>query len=181
MIFVIGSSGRDARSVFSQQKELMKSVIDKAEHMNAAFGVVQYDNTGRRSISINPKSSREVLWQAIDSLQPMRAGTRPDEGLKRAIDMFNEEGRPNARRVIILSVNNQMATNDGQLRRIAQSLSRDNIEVFVVGYGSQVDQRQVNLIVSNNDNAHIVQPGEAVENTTDIVAVKPLTGLVFLF
>lgn len=181
MIFVIGSSGRDARSVFSQQKELMKSVIDKARHLNAAFGVVQYGSTGRRSISINPKFSREVLWQAIDNLQQMNAGTRPDEGLKKAIDMFSEEGRPNARRVIILSGNDRMATNDGELTRIAQSLVRENIEVFVVGYGSRVDQRQVNVIVSNNDNVHIVQPGEAVENTTDIVAEKPLTGLIFLF
>ena len=179
MIFVIGSSGRDARSVFSQQKELMKSVIDKAKHLNAAFGVAQYDDIGRKSIGINPKSSREALWQAIDQLQQMNAGTRPDEGLKEAIDMFKEEGRPNARRVIILSGNDRILSSDSELRRIAQSLSREAIEVFVVGYGSQVDQQQVNIITSDNSNVHIVQPGQTVENTTDIVAEKPLTGIVF--
>ena len=179
MIFVIGSSGRDARSVFSQQKELMKSVIDKAKHLNAAFGVVQYDYIGRKSIGINPKSWREALWRTIDKLQPMNAGTRPDEGLKEAIDMFKKEGRPNARRVIILSGNNRILLSDSELRRIAQSLSREAIEVFVVGYGSQVDQQQVNIITLDNSNVHIVQPGETVENTTDIVAEKPLTGIVF--
>ena len=179
MIFVLGSSGSEARSVFSDQKELVKSVIEKAKHTNAAFGVVQYDNIGRRSIDINPDSSSEFLWQSIDSLQPMNAGTRPDEGLKTAIEMFNENGRLNARRVIMLLLNNRMATSFEELRRVAQSLSRENIEVFVVGYGSQVDQQQVNVIVSNTGNTHIVQPG--VDNTTDAVAEKPLTGLIFLF
>jgi hypothetical protein len=179
MIFVIGSSGSEARSVFSQQKELIKSVIEKAKHTNAAFGVVQYDYTGRRSIGINPNSTREKLWRAIDNLQPMNAGTRPDEGLRRAIDMFNEEGRPNARRVIILSLNDRMSTNLGELTRVAQSLFRENIEVFVVGYGSQVNQQQVDVIVLNPRNVHIVQPG--VENTTDVVAEKFLTGLIHLF
>ena len=180
MIFVIGSSGSNARSVFLQQRELMKSLIDKAKHMNAAFGVVQYGNAGRRSIAIDPKSSREDLWQSIDSLQPLGEGTRPDEGLKQAIDMFNDEGRPNARRVTILSGNSPMAVNNAELTRIAQSLSRENIEVYMVGYGSEVDQEQVNLIVPNEDNVHTVQPGEMVENTTDIVGEKPLTGLCYL-
>ena len=179
MIFVLGSSGSEARSVFSDQKELVKSVIEKAKHTNAAFGVVQYDNTGRRSIDINPDSSSEFLWQSIDNLQPMNAGTRPDEGLKTAIEMFNENGRPNARRVIMLLLNNRMATSFEELRRVAQSLSRENIEVFVVGYGSQVDQQQMSVIVSNTGNTHIVQPG--ADNTTDAVAEKPLTGLIFLF
>lgn len=180
MIFVLGSSGRDARGVFYQQKELVKSVIDKAKHLNAAFGVVQYDYAGRKSIGINPETTREALWQAIDQLQPLSAGTRPDEGLKKAIDMFKEEGRSSARRVVMLLGNDRMSSSDSELRRITQSLSRENVEVFVVGYGPQVDQRKVDIIISDNvDNSHIVQPGEAVENTTDIVAKKPLTGIVF--
>ena len=180
MIFVIGSSGVDARQVFSQQKELMKSIIDKAKHMNAAFGVVQYGRTGRKSISINPKSTKQELWQTIDNLQPMSAGARPDEGLKKAIDMFNDEGRPNARRVIILSGNDRMSTSNSELRAIAQSLTGENIELFVTGYGSRVDQQQVNVIVTNKKNVHVVQPGETVENTTDIIAEKPLTGICYL-
>ena len=177
MIFVIGSAGRDALNVFSQQKELIKSVIDKARHLNAAFGVVQYDYSGRRSIGINPESSTQVLWEAVDDLQPVGPGTRPARGLVTAINMFKNEGRPNARRVIMLSGNDRMQASNSELSRISQSLSRENIEMFLVGYGSRVDERQVKVIVSNDENLHIVQPGESVENTSVAVSEKPLTGL----
>lgn len=173
MIFVMGYRGRNADTVFSQQKELVKSMIDKARHLNAAFGVVQYGNTGRRSIGMDPKSTKELLWLAIDELRPIIMGTKYELGVREALDMFTKEGRPNARRVIILLGSDGLAKDDGELKRIALLLSEENVEMFVVGYGSHT------VSVSRNDHVHIVQPGEAVENTTDIVAKKPLTGLSF--
>ena len=180
MIFVIGSSGRDAVTIFEREKELVKSFVERAKNLNAAFGVVQYDSTVRNTIELLAISKIERFKQLVDNLKFTGQGTGVDKALKKTIELFGEGGRSDTRRIVIVFVNDPLTVNDDELTRLSRLLKGQQVEVFVVGYGNKVNVRQINLLISNRRNFNQVGVGDDVKNASKVIAERPLTGLIII-
>ena len=178
---MIGSSGRDAVTIFEREKDLVKSFVERAKNLNAAFGVIQYDSTVRNTIELTAISEIDRFKQLVDNLKFTGQGTGVDKPLKeKTIELFVGDGRSDARRIVIVFVNDPLTVNDDELTRLSRLLKGQQVEVFVVGYGNRVDVRQINLLISNRKNFNQVGVGDDVKNTSKIIAERPLTGLTFV-
>ena len=152
-------------------KDAVKQIIDqyKISNQNAQIGVITYGRYATRAISIGEYTNKRSLLDAVNRLRNPGDGARLDLGLNLASDMLKsvqESGVP--QKLIVLM--DQKAVND--VLPSMTVLRENNVEILVVGIGSEIDS--THIVDISNGNGQIITDGDDLV-TIIIEIVQTLT------
>lgn len=153
--FMLDASASLTANGYKEEKEFIKSVIDKVGGISAKgihVGVVVYSDEATLRIKFDAHDNTEDLKRAIDDLAYDRKQTRIDLGLEKAKEMFSVTGggRGNSKKVLILLTDGQQTyvKNTRAPHLVAKELATEGIDIFSVGIGQEINRVELESFIS---------------------------------
>lgn len=135
VIFVLGSSGLRGSDDLETQKKSLENFVNTRKITNAIYAIIYYGETPEIVLPLKEKARDQKLREVIESLTWKEEGKSLPEALKKANDMFTNEGRPLSRKVLVFF------TNENPERPLDNSskLFEDNdVKVIPVAVGDAI-------------------------------------------
>ena len=176
LTFAISATSIQADSTDFLMKETINTIIqqygiDIIHYSVIVFGTIA---TTHFNFSYIPPS-RDDLIREVSRRLP-RANGRPDlvealEDAKRVYEL--QEVRPNARRVLVVIMDNASVSDENELKNAVNALVNNSVFIIGVGVGSGINPRDLNLIT--REVRHILtvgvnkSPNELAEEIMEII------------
>ena len=132
IIFVIGASGFSRSQIFQKSQQVVNKVIESESLPRVRYGVVLYDQDAYTVVNLDDFQEKSRLMGFISQITQPRAGQNYEKGILKALEMFTEEGKPSARRTIMLFTNSRSPASQNELEAIRSQLSRTRTRLIVV-------------------------------------------------
>jgi collagen type VI alpha len=157
IIFALDGSGSVGQDNFMSLLNFIANITNQytiGRTNGTQVGVVVFASAAHRNIRLPQFQTNADLSNAIVNLNYPDGGTATDLGLEQAREEFRINGRPGAKRVLIVATdgrsNNPVATSEQA--RLARS---EDIEIFSVGIGSGANVDELNDVASDPSSAHV--------------------------
>ena len=173
MVFVMDESGSITAANFEKMKNLAIAITNEftISPTRTQVGWINFNNTARQVFTLTSYQDKASLHAAIHAIQYMDGGTNIGAGLQA---LYNY-GFAGAREtfyipeVAIVVTDGQSNINDIQAAAMLLHDNR-NVNVFVVGVGTGVDNMQLNAIAAagiDTDLSHVYPIEDFVEEELD--------------
>lgn len=146
--FIISAGSTDSAATLRQIKAIIKSFIDKYSMNRLRYGIISYGSTPRVELAL-PDSVNVGVSQTIEAIR--RPSGTPDlaKALLLGVELLSP-ARPTAQKVLVIITDVKSGSSISKVRLAAQSLYNEEIRVFAVAIGKEVD-RSVLIIGSGSD------------------------------
>lgn len=167
--FVLDSSASIGEPSYKKMKDFVKAVANSfiIGQGKALTAVIQYGTAATTAIRFTDHMNNADFNAAVDALPYLRGETRIDKALHLASSELLTE-RSGARAgvakvMVLLTDGRQSKAPDGlDLQKAAAPLLSAGVRIFAVGIGSEVDEKELQLVVDRTD---------------DVIAVPSYDGL----
>lgn len=170
-MFAISATASDSQQTFSVIKEVIKSIFEKHGVESIRPAIIVFGDTASVRLTFAEEITElDELKQLIDNL-PQNTGTPDlDAAMLLAKEVF-AGARPNAKKVLVIICDDTSNSETWEIRVKARELEEEEIEVVPVGFGNEVDHKQLenttpykdNLITADKDDDTDVIAEEIVE------------------
>lgn len=141
MIFAFGADGANSLNIFKAEKRLAGDIIDLQKDKDIKYSLIKYGESAQVVLTFQEVSSTSMLKQFINVMAWMRSGTAVDDVVRKAVKNFNENGRPEAHRALVLFVSGRAAPDPSQVERQRKLLTEAGVNTLVIALDS-ADQRK---------------------------------------
>jgi secreted protein with Ig-like and vWFA domain len=141
VIFVVGASGASSTRIFEMCRQVMNKVIEGESLPRVRYGVVLYGQDAYTGVNLDDFSDKSKLIGFISQITQPQAGQNYEKGILKALEIFTEQGSPNAERAIILLTNSKSNASPTEMAAIKNQLSQTRTRLIVVnidGVGENV-------------------------------------------
>ncbi|KAL9966798.1 hypothetical protein ACROYT_G024919 [Oculina patagonica] len=167
--FVLDSSASIGEPSYNKMKDFVKAVANSfiIGQGKALTAVIQYGSTATTAIRFTDHMNNAGFNAAVDALPYLRGETRIDKALQLASSELLTE-RSGARAgvakvMVLLTDGRQSKAPDGlDLKKAVAPLLTAGVRIFAVGIGSEVNEKELQLVVDRTD---------------DVIAVPSYDGL----
>lgn len=118
--------------------------------------MVVYGQKALSVIDLNFNWKKSKITDFISKMDEPRPGIKFELGIQKALEMFIEQGNPNAHRLIVLFTHSPTDATSAELHAIKNELLKANIRLVVVDTGSY--RRQLLDVSPNNQDIYILSP-----------------------
>lgn len=161
--FVLDSSASIGEPSYQKIKDFVKAVANSfiIGPGKAFTAVIQYGTTATTAIRFSDNVNNAEFNAAVDALPYLRGETRIDKALQLASSELLTE-RSGARTgvakvIVLLTDGRQSKAPDGlDLQKVAEPLLSAGVSIFAVGIGSEVDEKELQLVVDKTDDVILV-------------------------
>jgi len=157
IVFLLDSSGSVGVENFDLMKNFTKSIVDEfAIGPNAVqFGIVIFSTPVIGAFKLNQYSDREELKKAIDGIEFKDGETHTGKALEylREHTFTRQEGyrsNPNIPKVAIV-ITDGHSTHKDKTKEQAQKLKEQDVEIYSIGVGNDVDEEELGNMASNKN------------------------------
>lgn len=175
--FAISASAANADKTFKLMKEAVKAVVDKYGITKIKYGLIVFGTTPISSKNFRESfPTPEDMKNFVDVVR--RQSGQPDlaMALEEGRRLFDRAAkRPNARRVLVVIVDNKSVNNPEDIKRASKSLENKNIKVIAVSVGQAADTKEMEHISSDKDRVIHVNKDEKPEALADKIISKATT------
>ncbi|XP_046851026.1 collagen alpha-6(VI) chain-like [Xenia sp. Carnegie-2017] len=130
MIFAFGADG--SYSIFNMEKKLAKEIIDSFDTIDIKYSVIKYGDNAQTVLPFSDVSSSLMLKQFIDAMPWEKPGLAIDKVINKTLANFKNNGRPSARRVLVLFVSGRSTVDDHQSLDLKRSLAEAGVNTVVI-------------------------------------------------
>ncbi|XP_046851485.1 collagen alpha-3(VI) chain-like [Xenia sp. Carnegie-2017] len=116
VIFVFGTSGNS--QVFERSRQVIKELINQESLPSLSYGVVVYGQKALSVIDLNFNWKKSKITDFISKMDEPRPGIKFKLGIQKALEMFIEQGNPNAHRLIVLFTHSPTDATSAELHAI---------------------------------------------------------------
>lgn len=162
MVFAIHSSRTLSPSHYRKEKEFVKRV---ATTLNISPGrsriaLILYSNFATAALRLDEKITLASFNNLVDGLPHERGVTRIDRALKLARSIFDSDSAVTRRGVpkilILMTDGKQTVARDAlTLMEAARPLHEDDVRIFAVGMGSNVDVKELSAVTGASDDVFL--------------------------
>lgn len=175
LVFVLDESGSIWGPHFTQQLDFVQSTIEAFDvgFNRTHVGVLTFGTNNRVIFHLGKYTEEAELKKAVKAIKQARGETYTHLALKRLReDMFAKQySRPWVRHVAIVITDGE-SNYPRETEREAQLCHDENIQVFAVGVGTAVVQKELEAIASSPDLVFKVDSYEALDSLRLILAWK---------
>ena len=139
VIFVMGSSDPDGKATLTKEKILVNDMIEKPKDAFVKYGVVELDKNGTVRVPLGEYQDDKELKENVKKL-PFKERKSLDEGIKSAGKEFDKNGRPKARKIMIVFIDGNDDSTKDQLEKVSKPLKKKNVKIIPVVMGENVDE-----------------------------------------
>ena len=176
VVFALGSSGKDAEGMFEKEKDFINGFIDSSKHGNMEYGLLEYGNEVTVHMRFKDVDGNEKVKEKIRSVGRSQDGTTMIEGLRIAGELFRNEGRAHAHKVLIVMMNGRVGGRAGELRAGAKLLHNDGIKIITVAIGDEVDQEELRQLSADEDNVIQAKANEDIGSIAYVMTHQAVKG-----
>lgn len=125
----------------------------------ARFGVITFSNNARVNINLGEINAPFEFRKAVNQI-PFEPGlTNTAAAIELARQQFRQNGRQDAPHVLLVVTDGRSNDRDATLQAAANTRAHD-IEIFMIGVGSNVDTDELNAVASDPDSKHVFLLGD---------------------
>ena len=169
---MMGSANPKARDTFDEEKQIVINLIKTPKDTLAKYGIVQFGKEAETKIPLGSKDDEEKLKEYVKIMPWKEEGKSLDKGIKKAAMEFEKNGRPGARKVLIVFVDGNDENNKEDIHEAARPLKDENVEIIPVVMGD-VDEDKIKDLIPKNKKP---KRGKNPKELTELVAEEALIG-----
>ncbi|XP_078668410.1 CUB and sushi domain-containing protein 3-like [Branchiostoma floridae x Branchiostoma belcheri] len=162
VVFLVDSSGSLDRPDFASAKTIIQNIVSRRQDPqgNTRYGLMQFSDITRKEFDLNDFSEKEEVLDAIRGIQQLGGGSFVGNAMDAARqDSFastsgNRPGSPDA---LVLVTDGR---SDDAMEFAAQSVRHENISIFAIGIGDNVDQGRLEMITDDPQKVLYVTGGQ---------------------
>ena len=161
--FLLDSSASIGEPSYQKMKDFVKAIADSfiIGPGKALTAVIQYGTTATTAIRFNDHMTNAGFNAAVDTLQYVGGETRIDKALQLASsELLTERSGSRAgvaKVMVLLTDGRQSKAPDGlDLQKAAAPLLSAGVRIFAVGIGSDIDKKELQLVVDKTDDVIVV-------------------------
>lgn len=178
IIFALGSAGSEAEMVFEKEKEMVYAFVNSVDTANVRYALIEYAENATLQANFNEYKEKYDFKEFVDSVKRIGEGLGLDKALKRAFAVFENSGRVNAKRVLVVFTNAQSKARTQELQKHSRELQESGVKVVVVAIGSDVSEEELSKISSHGEPVVRTQPHDDVNIlvksvASDVLATEP--------
>ena len=169
----MGSANPKARDTFNDEKQIVVNLIKTPKDSIAKYGIVQFGEDAETKVPLGSDDDEEKLIESVKILSWKEEGKSLDKGLEKAAMEFEENGRPTARKVLIVFVDGKDNSDKEDLAEKTRPLKNKNVKIIPVVLGDVVDDDKVNELIPRNKKP---KKGKDPKKLSELVAEETLIG-----
>jgi hypothetical protein len=135
VIFVLGSSGLRGSDDLETQKKTVENFVNTRKITDVIYGVIYYGKAPDVILPLREKSRDQKLRNVMENLIWKEEGKSLPEALEKANDMFEKEGRPLSRKVLVFFSNEDP---ERPLDSSSKMLEDNDVKVIPVAVGDTI-------------------------------------------
>ena len=139
---MMGSSDPTGKSTLTKEKILVNNIIDKPKDGFVKYGVVELDKNGTVKVPLGDYEDEKELKDNVKKI-PFKERKSLDEGIKSAGKEFDKNGRPKARKIMVVFIDGNDDSTKDQLDKVAKPLKKKNVKIIPVVLGENVDEEKL--------------------------------------
>ena len=147
VIFVLGSADPDGRDTLSKEKIIANDMIEKPKDAFVKYGVVEMDKAGSVKVPLGNYEDEKELKEEVKKL-PFKERKSLDEGVKSAGKEFEKNGRPKARKIMVVFVDGNDDSTKDALKKVAEPLKKKKVKIIPVVLGENVDEEKLKPLLA---------------------------------
>ncbi|XP_058040904.1 collagen alpha-1(VI) chain [Ahaetulla prasina] len=122
---------------------------DKSPGASVRITVVQYSGNTQQKLEVDFQRNYTVIADIIDKMEFINDGTDVVAALNYVTNLFRRSSRPAIKkRVLIFSDGNSQGITENAIERAVQNAQQADIEMYVLAVGTQVNEANLRLLVS---------------------------------
>ena len=145
-MFALGSAGQEAEMVFEKEKEMLYAFVNSVDTANVRYALIEYAENATLQADFNEHKEKYDFKEFVDSVKRIGEGLGMDKALQRAAAVFENSGRVNAKRVLIVFTNAQSKARTQDLQKYSRELQETGVKVVVIAIGTDVSEEELNNI-----------------------------------
>lgn len=167
VVFILGEFETNMTRDNRRLKQLLLSSIDQPSSADIKVALMR---SGRDTTTYR---EFQYLEDDIDveTFTKLLATTKPDEG---AVMIFNQNGRPDARRVVVFLMNQKRLPKDEEMAKWNMTFAENGVLVIPVLFGDQ-DVRRLRPLAPETD-VHRIDPDDDPIKTGEKIAQTIMKG-----
>lgn len=146
IMFALGSAGQEAEMVFEKEKEMLYAFVNSVDTANVRYALIEYAENATLQADFNEHKEKYDFKEFVDSVKRIGEGLGMDKALQRAAAVFENSGRVNAKRVLIVFTNAQSKARTQDLQKYSRELQEAGVKVVVVAIGTDISEDELNNI-----------------------------------
>ena len=152
LCFAISATAADADSTFTLMKETINDVIDNYGINKIRYSVILFGSQAKQVVGFDSSLTKPSLLEAyIRALERLSGGSAVDKALEKALESFKAGiTRPNARKVLVVIMDNESGLETGDIVTMAKLLEKRNVRLITVAVGDSANQQELESIASDN-------------------------------
>lgn len=142
----MGSSEPNAQNVFNEQKDIVNDII-RDEPNDVKYSLIQYETEGRKLAGFNDFEDVSRFRKFIETLTWKGDGVGLEDALKKANSLFEKEGRPFSKRVLVVFTDGRVDSSSTALEKAVKPLNDKNVKIIPVVLKEPVDESNVEILL----------------------------------
>ena len=173
IVFVVGTRTPED---FEKAKRSILSAVNTQTNNNPMYGVIQYDNVVTEEIPINKFLNLDGFKTRVKNLVWRDSGTLLEDGIDAGRRMLVEDGRPLARKLLLVLSDKDIQSNSSDLQESVDVATENSIKIVTVFFGKPVDQTKVTILTPNDPEPSIVSPTDNGDKIGPEITTKLFKG-----
>ncbi len=145
---MMGSADTNGRDTLSKEKLIVNDMIEEPKDAFVKYGVVEMDKAGSVKVPLGGYEDEKELKENVKKL-PFKERKSLDEGIKSAGKEFEKNGRPKARKIMIVFVDGNDDSTKNALKKVAEPLKKKKVKIIPVVLGENVDEEKLKPLLAN--------------------------------
>lgn len=176
LVFALSANALKKQENFKQMKDIIKTMIDRYGTSSIRYAVLTFGNVPWTAVSFNTVlPDDEALKGLVDSAR-QSSGALLDKALEEAKLLFESQGRPDAKHVLVVVTDKKSSSSSDDLKNQSKALEDGGIKVIPVALGKESDVPELITATPNKENLVDVDEGDDPVVTAEIILRKALKG-----
>lgn len=150
----------------------MNDMIEKPKDAFVKYGVVETDPIGSIHVPLGVYEDEKKLKESVKKM-PFKERRNLDEGIKNAGNEFKKNGRPEARKIMIVFIDGKDVSTVEELKKVTEPLKKKNVKIIPVVLEDNVDKDKLKPLLLDNKKA---KKGKDPKKLADEVSQETFNG-----
>ena len=168
----MGSANPNGTDTLFKQKVIVNDIVDKPKDAFVKYAVIEMDKPGSVKVPLGHYKDEKELKENVKKL-PFKERKSLDEGIKSAEKEFEKNGRPKARKIMVVFIDGNDDSTKDALKKTSEPLKKKNIKVIPVVMGENVDEEKLKPLLPKNKKP---QKGKDPKNLAEEIAEETFNG-----
>ena len=178
VVFVVGSSNLQS---FLEYRDLILTTLKSPQTMGTKYAVITYSTSPTVFLALKNFVSKQDLVDRLRNIPWQGPGSDLDGALRKADEVFTNEGRLEARKVLVVYGDGPFPVSVDDLRIVRENFEDKDVKVITVtGTDDEESRKKLDEVTTTDEGSAITEP-EQPDESTDHINERILTGILHTF